>query len=177
MTASNSKILRARESGNPVIDGSEVTFFWEGRTAATLVGDFDHWDSSATPFKRLSPRPSTPLRTSLQPASAKSVWYCTLSLPRDAYVEYAFHDPVSQKNFTDPLNKKSISNGVGGRNNFFYMHETMPSPFAMRRGALGSRVLRMAPAPASQSAGRMRPRHPRSRRPKLPRAPSADHHR
>jgi enterochelin esterase family protein len=128
MTASNSKILRARESGNPVIEGSEVTFFWEGRTAPTLVGDFNHWDSSATPFKRLSPR--------LQPASAKSVWYCTLSLPRDAYVEYAFHDPVSQKNFTDPLNKKSISNGMGGRNNFFYMPEGKPSPLTTRRAGM-----------------------------------------
>jgi len=133
MTASNSKILRAKESGNPLIDGNEVTFFWEGKTVPTLVGDFNHWDSSATPFKRLSPR--------LQPASTKSVWYCTLSLPRDAYVEYAFHDPVSQKNFTDPLNKKSISNGVGGRNNFFYMSETMPSPFAMRRADVSGGVL------------------------------------
>jgi enterochelin esterase family protein len=138
MTASNSKILRAKASGNPLIDGNEVTFFWEGRTAPTLVGDFNHWDPFATPLKRISPR--------LQPASAKSVWYCTLSLPRDAYVEYAFHDPVSQKNFTDPFNKKSVSNGVGGRNNFFYMHETMPSPFAMRRadvsgGALTSHVV------------------------------------
>jgi len=138
MTASNSKILRAKETGNPLIDGNEVTFFWEGRTAPTLVGDFNHWDPSATPLKRISPR--------LQPASTKSVWYYTLSLPRDAYVEYAFHDPVSQKNFTDPLNKKSVSNGVGGRNNFFYMHETMPSPFAMRRadisgGALTSHVV------------------------------------
>ncbi len=133
MTASNSKILRARESGNPIIDSNEVTFFWDGKTAPTLVGDFNHWDSSATPFKRLSPR--------LQPASTKSTWYCTLSLPRDAYVEYAFHDPVSQKNFTDPLNKKSVNNGVGGRNNFFYMHETMPSPFAMRRADISGGTL------------------------------------
>ena len=138
MTASNSKILQAKASGNPVIDGNEVNFFWEGRTAPTLVGDFNNWDSSATPLKRISPR--------LQPATAKSIWYCTLSLPRDAYVEYAFHDPVSQKNFTDSLNKKSVNNGVGGRNNFFYMQETMPSPFAMRRayiagGALTSHVV------------------------------------
>jgi enterochelin esterase-like enzyme len=133
MTASNSKILRAKESGNPLIDGNEVTFFWEGKTAPTLVGDFNNWDSSATPFKRISPR--------LQPASTKSVWYCTLSLPRDAYIEYAFHDPVSQKNFTDPLNRKSISNGMGGRNNFFYMHETMPSPFAMRRADVSGGAL------------------------------------
>ena len=138
MTTSNSKLLRAKESGSPVIDGNEVTFFWEGKTAPTLVGDFNYWDSSSTPLKRVSPR--------LQPASAKSIWYRTLSLPRDAYVEYAFHDPVSQKNFLDPFNRKSVNNGVGSRNNFFYMHETMPSPFAMRRadisgGALTSHVV------------------------------------
>jgi len=67
------------------------------------------------------------------PDSSEPIWYITLTLPRDAYIEYAFHDPVTQKNFLDPLNKKSISNGVGGRNNFFYMPETMPSPFPVRR--------------------------------------------
>ncbi len=138
MTVSNSIIQSALKNSNPVIDGNEVTFFWEGRTAPTLVGDFNHWDPTATPLKRISPR--------LQPASAKSVWYRTLSLPRDAYVEYAFHDPVSQKNFLDPLNRKSVNNGVGSRNNFFYMHETMPSPFVLRRadisgGALTSHVV------------------------------------
>ena len=138
MTASNSKLQRAKEFGNPVVDGNEVTFFWEGKTAPTLVGDFNNWDSNVTHFKRVSPR--------LQPASTKSVWYYILSLPRDAYIEYAFHDPVSQKNFLDPLNRKSVNNGTGGRNNFFYMPETMPSPFAMRRadisgGALTSHVV------------------------------------
>jgi len=126
MTASNSTILRAKKSGNPVIDCNEVTFIWEGNTAPRLISDWNGWDDGApSKFKRISPR--------LQPASAKSVWYCTLSLPRDAYVEYIFHDPISQENFLDPLNRKSVNNGVGGRNNFFYMHETMPSPFAMRR--------------------------------------------
>ena len=111
MTASNSKLLLAKESGNPVIDGNEVTFFWEGKTAPTLVGDFNDWEpTTGTHLKRISPRPSTPLRTSLQPASAKSTWSCTLSLPRNAYVEYAFHDPVSQENFLDPLNRKSVNN-------------------------------------------------------------------
>ena len=125
MTSATSKILHAKESGGPIIDGNEVTFFWEGRTAPTLVGDFNNWDASTTHFKRISPR--------LQAASTKSFWACTISLPRDAYVEYAFHDPVSQKNFNDPLNDKDVNNGVGGRNKFFYIHETMPSPFAMRR--------------------------------------------
>jgi len=125
MTASNSKILRARASGNPVIDGNEATFFWEGNHAPQLMSDWNGWDASPRPFKRISPR--------LQAATAKSVWYCTLSLPRDAYIEYALYDPVTQKRFLDPLNKRTVNNGVGGRNNYFYMPETMPSPFALRR--------------------------------------------
>jgi len=125
MTASNSKLLRARQSGNPVIDGSEVTFFWDGRTAPTLLSDANNWNEKSNPFKRLSPR--------LRPASTKSVWYCTLTLPRDAYVEYAFFDRVSQEKFLDPLNRRTVSNGLGGRNNFFYMPQTMPSPFTVRR--------------------------------------------
>jgi hypothetical protein len=111
MTASNSKIRRARESGNPVIDGHEATFIWEGRTAPTLINDANHWDEKAQPFKRVSPR--------IRPATGKSVWYCTLMLPRDAYVEYAFYDRVTQTKFLDPLNRRTVSNGLGSRNNFF----------------------------------------------------------
>jgi enterochelin esterase-like enzyme len=125
MTASNSKLLRARQSGNPVIDGSEVTFFWEGRSAPTLISDANNWNEKSNPFKRLSPR--------LRPASTKSIWSCTVTLPRDAYVEYAFFDHVSQEKFIDPLNRRTVSNGLGGRNNYFYMPQTMPSPFTVRR--------------------------------------------
>lgn len=125
MTVSDSIIRRALKSGNPVIHGDRAFFIWEGESAPRLTGDFNHWDDKPKPFKRVSPR--------LQPASAKTIWSCALTLPRDAYVEYAFRDPVTQKNFLDPLNKRSVNNGVGGRNNFFYMPETMPSPFPIRR--------------------------------------------
>lgn len=125
MTASNSKLQKARETGSPIIDGNEVTFFWEGRSAPILISDANRWDEKANLFKRLSPR--------LQSATAKSVWYYTLNLPRDAYIEYAFYDPITQKRFLDPLNRRTVSNGLGNRNNFFYMPDTMPSPFTMRR--------------------------------------------
>jgi enterochelin esterase-like enzyme len=125
MTVSNSIIQRALKSGNPVIDTDHAIFIWEGESAPHLTSDLNNWDDKPRPFKRVSPR--------LIPDSAKSIWSCTLTVSRDAYVEYAFHDPVTQKNFLDPLNKKTISNGAGGRNNFFYMPETMPSPFPMRR--------------------------------------------
>ncbi|HKI55380.1 MAG TPA: alpha/beta hydrolase-fold protein [Anaerolineales bacterium] len=124
-TISDSIIQRALKDGNPVIDIDRAVFIWEGESAPYLTSDLNHWNNNPTRFKRVSPK--------LIPDSAKSIWSCTLTVPRDAYVEYAFYDPVTQKNFLDPLNKKSVSNGAGGRNNFFYMPETMPSPFPMRR--------------------------------------------
>jgi len=132
-TISDSIIQRALKEGTPVIDIDHATFIWKGESAPYLIGDFDNWSDSPKRFKRVSPR--------LIPDSANSIWSCTLSLPRDVYVEYTFHDPITQKNFLDPLNKKSVPNGVGGRNNFFYMPETMPSPFAMRRADVHIGVL------------------------------------
>ena len=142
MTVSNSVIRQAIHSGNPVIDGNQVTLIWEGQTAPTIIGDFNNWDTSSTKFKRISPR--------LIPDSSKSIWYATLAFPRDAYIEYAFHDPVTQKNFTDPLNKRTVNNGIGGRNNYFYMPETMQSPFSLRRadvtpGALTRHIVDAGP--------------------------------
>jgi enterochelin esterase family protein len=125
MTISHSVIRRALKSGNPVIQGNRAIFIWQGRTAPYLTGDLNNWDDKPRRFKRVSPR--------LLPASAKPIWFCTLTIPRDAYVEYAFHDPASQENFLDPLNRGTVSNGMGGRNNFFYMPETMPSPYHLRR--------------------------------------------
>jgi len=124
-TVSNSVIQRAFKDGNPVIDMDHAIFIWEGKSAPYLVGDFNHWEGTPKRFKRVSPK--------LIPDSSKSIWYATLTFPRDAYIEYAFHDPVTQQNFLDPLNKKSVSTGFGNRNNFFYMPETMPSPFPLRR--------------------------------------------
>ena len=129
-TISKSVIQRALEEGNPVVDTDHATFIWKGESAPYLVGDFNQWGDTKyggklKRFKRLSPR--------LIPDSTEPIWYTTLTFPRDAYVEYALYDSVTQSNFLDPLNKKSVDNGVGDRNNFFYMPETMPSPFAMRR--------------------------------------------
>lgn len=125
MTVSHSIVQRALKSGSPVIEGDRAYFIWQGTTAPHLTGDFDNWGDRPRRFKRLSPRP--------MPDSAQPTWYAALTFPRDAYVEYNFLDPVSQESFPDPLNRKSVSNGMGGRNNYFYMPETMPSPFHLRR--------------------------------------------
>jgi len=125
MTSANSLIQRAREQGTPVVEGNRATFFWEGDSAPLLISDVTGWDERPKTFKRLTP--------TLKSASRQPIWSCSLTLPRDAYIEYAFRDPVTQDHFLDPWNEQSVSNGMGKRNNFFYMPETMPSPFSMRR--------------------------------------------
>lgn len=125
MTPPEVTLRRARESGNPVVQGNRATFFWEGESAPQLVSDLTGWDDRPRPFKRL---PASPKANSAGP-----VWSCTIMVPRDAYVEYYFRDPGSDERILDPLNPRTVSNGFGDRNNFFYMPETGPSPFTLRR--------------------------------------------
>lgn len=131
MTVSSSAIQRAKKSANPVIQGNRATFIWEGKSAPYLIGDLNDWNERSKPFKRVSTRHlSDPAKSS---PSRKPVWSCSVTLPRDAYVEYTFYDPKTRRRLIDPLNHRSVNNGVGSRNNFFYMPEAMPSPFSIRR--------------------------------------------
>jgi enterochelin esterase-like enzyme len=123
MTASDLTIRRALESGNPVVQGNKATFIWQGDLAPHLISDLSNWEEKPKPFK---------------PTSDPTIWSCSLTLPRDAYLEYAFYDPFTQEKIPDPLNGKTVSNGMGSRNNFFYMPESMPSPFSMRRADVRS---------------------------------------
>lgn len=144
MTPLDSTIRRALESGNPVVQGNRVTFIWEGEAAPQLISDLTGWEDKPKPFRRVSATPSTSLRTGLQPASspsAKTLWSCSLTVPRDAYVEYAFYDSATEEKFLDPWNEHTVNNGLGSRNNFFYMPETMPSPFSMRRAEVHASTL------------------------------------
>jgi enterochelin esterase-like enzyme len=125
MTSAHLLLQRVREQGNPVIVGNRAIFLWEGETAPLLISDSTGWDEHPRMFKRLS-------STSRQ-AHAQPLWSASLTVPRDAYVEYAFLDPDSQEQFLDPFNEQSTSNGMGNRNNFFYMPETLPAPFSMHR--------------------------------------------
>ena len=125
MAISKSTIRLARQSGNPVIQGQRATFIWEGKTAPNFMSDLNGWGERSRPFKWVSP--------ALIPDPIKPTWSHTLTLPRDAYLEYVFHDPTTQARILDPLNRRSVNNGVGSRNNFFYMPEATPSPFSIRR--------------------------------------------
>jgi enterochelin esterase-like enzyme len=127
MTPSELTIRRALESGNPVIQEDRATLIWEGDSAPQLLSDLNGWDAAR------KPKPFKPVSLGSKLASTKTIWFCSLTVPRDAYVEYTFYDPSSQEKFLDPLNENTVSNGIGSRNNFFYMPESKPSPFSMRR--------------------------------------------
>jgi enterochelin esterase family protein len=108
-------VERARREGTPLIDGESATFVWQGEHAPHLIGDFSGWGA----------RPGLELH-----AAGPGVWERTLTLPRDAYIEYAYmrdgqHAP-------DPFNPRSVSNGIGAYNQFFYMSDAAPTPW-MRR--------------------------------------------
>ncbi len=108
-------IQQAQDKGTPIIDGNQVTFVWQGKRAPHLVGDFIDWEEEAAiRLTRVVPY----------------VWKTTLSIPRDAYIEYVYL--VNGQNQLDPLNKRKVSNGLGKYNNFFYMPEGNPSPFLKR---------------------------------------------
>ncbi len=133
MTSARALLQRVREHGNPVMEGNRAVFLWEGETAPLLISDSTGWEERPKAFKRLS------FNARLTPA--QPVWSASLTVPRDAYVEYAFLDPDSQEHILDPYNQRSTSNGMGDRNNFFYMPETMPSPFSLHRADVRSGTL------------------------------------
>ena len=72
--------------GNPVIEGNRATFVWSGDQSPQLIGDMTDWESG-TPIdlKEVAP----------------GVWTHTLTLPQDAYLEYAFWD--GQQRVADPV--------------------------------------------------------------------------
>lgn len=123
-----SKLLeeRALAEGSPVIDPNQATFVWRGSKKVFVTGDFLDWSGEPLPLEKVAP----------------GLWARALSLPRDAYIEYALQDARGRR-VIDPLNRQLIDNGLGGRNHFFYMDEGGPTPLARpARGALRGRVTR-----------------------------------
>jgi len=113
-------LTRLRIEGNPLISGKRATFYWMGDPPPHLISDLRDWEDD--------PQPLAPV-----PDSATPLWSTSLTLPRDAYVEYIFFDPHTRQRYADPFNPRSVDNGVGGRNNFFYMPESEPTPLARVR--------------------------------------------
>lgn len=111
--------VRAHEAGTPLIDGDQVTFLWEGKTAPCLRGDFTDWErGEPVTFHRLAP----------------GLWGYTHTFPANAYFEYAyFTGPDMQAHMVDRLNPRRVPNGLGGYNHFAYMPERHPDPMTIRR--------------------------------------------
>jgi enterochelin esterase-like enzyme len=108
-------IRRALSEPTPFIDGDTVTFVWRGRRPPHLIGDFTDWeDGTPATLSRITP----------------SVWVYQLTLPADAYMEYAYVD--GEERLPDPFNPRTITNGVGKFNHYFYMPGAAPTPLAER---------------------------------------------
>jgi enterochelin esterase-like enzyme len=118
----NPFLALAIEKGNPVVDGETATFLWQGRAAPRLIDDLSDWNTSPRKLERIAP----------------GLWAVTLTLPLNAYFEYAFRDPRTGEHLSDPLNPKRVSNGMGKWNNYFYMPKGKPSPYADRNPAAAS---------------------------------------
>ncbi len=105
---------RARATGNPIIEGNTATFVWRGAKPALLEGDFSGWDPAAAAV--------------LRPAG-RGVWTHRMTLPRGAYMEYAFF--VGDDRRRDPLNAARVTwNGINDYNHYFYMPGGAPTVLA-----------------------------------------------
>lgn len=117
-------LTRLQTEGNPLINGNRVTFYWMGDWAPYLIDDMHEWEDQPQPLR---------LQSAPLPGSDKPIWSTSFALPRDAYLEYVFFDPRTGQRHPDPFNPRSVNNGVGGRNHFFYMPEAEATPLAVPR--------------------------------------------
>jgi len=114
----HSLLARARAAGTPIIEGDQAIFLFEGAEPPLLVGDFNGWDAEH------------PARWK---EADRHVWMYSLSLPADAYMEYAFLvDPADEVRIPDPFNPRTVPNGVGQVNHYFYMPEGAETHLAHR---------------------------------------------
>ncbi len=119
----NALLSRAQEEGTPLIDGEQVTFVWAGDEPPLLLGDFTDWQFGEP--------------VSLKQVAA-GVWTHTLSLPKNAFIEYAFITDLEQADtddgrLLDPHNPLKKWNGISATNNIFYMPEAKPTPLVKRK--------------------------------------------
>jgi enterochelin esterase family protein len=107
-------IEKANEHGNPIIEGNQVTFVWQGKNAPRLIDDFHGWEEHPQKMTRIE----------------KELWAHSMELPSAAYLEYSFYEPRLKQRIEDPLNWNTVYNGLGNDNHFFYMPEYSPTPLA-----------------------------------------------
>jgi enterochelin esterase-like enzyme len=105
-------LAKARLQGNPIIEDGVATLVWHGATPPLLIDDLHNWDESPQKLLRLSSR----------------LWTFPLSLPSNAYIEYAFLNRRTGERIPDPLNPRRIWNGINAYNHYFYMPNGGPTP-------------------------------------------------
>jgi len=110
-------VEKAKAYGNPIIEGNQVTFITQSKTAPYLIDDFHGWEDHPQKMTRIE----------------KEVWAFSMELPAAAYLEYSFYEARTKTRVKDPLNKNTVYNGIGHYNHYVYMPEHFPTPFAKRR--------------------------------------------
>jgi enterochelin esterase-like enzyme len=134
-------ILDQAQQGTPVIAGDNVTFIWPGDQTPQLIGDLTDWEWG------------TPLDLT---QAAPGLWTYTLTLPSDAYIEYAFWQEGQR--LPDPLNPNTAPDGLGHHNHYFCMPDSGPTPLTRRkRGVPDGTVTRHFVEDEFLLAGRKRP--------------------
>lgn len=117
---------QARKLSTPYIDGETATFVWRGQSPPKLMGDFNGWDAETA--------------IGLQ-KSGPQKWVHTMTLPRDAYMEYSF--VRCGRRARDPNNPLVTPNGIGHFNNYFYMPEGGPPEWLTpRKGIKRGKITR-----------------------------------
>ncbi len=112
---------------NPTLEGQRVTLTWRGEAAPHLISDLHGWEDHPQPLTQVEP----------------GLWAISFELAADAYFEYAFYDPHSKVRFRDPLNRKTVYNGIGNYNHYFYMPEARATSLARQaRGGLRGKLTR-----------------------------------
>jgi enterochelin esterase-like enzyme len=105
----------ARTNGNPVIETDSVTFLWQGKSAPHLIDDTHNWEEDPQTMQQVG----------------MDLWSYSIPIATDAYLEYAFLDSKTGERVADPLNPKSVWNGVNAYNHFVYMPRNGPTPLAL----------------------------------------------
>ena len=107
----NPLLSMARTLGNPVIEGDSAIFLWQGPTAPLLIDDFHHWEDEPQAMSH----------------AGAELWSCSIQLPAESYLEYAFIEQQTGKRLPDPLNPNRVNNGDKDFNHYFYMPPGTPT--------------------------------------------------
>lgn len=122
---------RAQAEGTPLVDGETVTFVWRGKRPPILIGDFNGWNGE---------EPATLVE------SEPGVWTHQMTVPRDAYLEYAYildakAADTDAGRSPDPFNQRTKWNGIKATNYYFYMPEARPTPLVRRRRGVAKGII------------------------------------